>query len=152
MCERTIERWSPGERHLALLDLDLLPLAWEHKITVVDPPDVLAAGIDELEFQIVCRRIATHVKRELVVGRKVDSQGTTYAGIAGDARDIEIEAQGLPGATFDRSECRSDAIRGTGLPLRLIREPIVQAWQLRAERRYPYHHGKTQGIDQKRQP
>jgi hypothetical protein len=59
---------------------------------VVDPPDVLAACIDELEFQIVYRRIAAHVKRELVVGRKVDRQRATYAGIAGDAREVEIEA------------------------------------------------------------
>src|SRR5262249_3060951 len=67
--ERTIRRWSPGEHNLAFLDLDLLPFAWERKVTVVDPPDILAACIDELEFQVVHRRVATHVKRELVVGR-----------------------------------------------------------------------------------
>src|SRR5262249_41593797 len=115
---------------------------------VVDPPDILAACIDELEFQVVHRRVATHVKRELVVGRKVDRQRATYASITGNARKIEIEAQSLPRRTFDCSKRRPHAVRSTGLPLCMLLEPIVQGWQLRAEGRYPHRHSKTQGIDQ----
>src|SRR5262245_5182245 len=100
VCEGPIQRWSPGERNLTFLDLDLLPLAWERKVTVAGPPDVLTARVDELEFQIVHRRLATYVKRELVVGRKVDRQRPMYAGIAGVAGKVEIEAQGLPREPF----------------------------------------------------
>ena len=73
-----------------------------------------------------------------------------YAGIASNIHEVEIEAQGLPRESFDCSECHRDAVRGIDLPLRTVFEPIVQGWQLRAERRYPHRHDKTQDIDQER--
>jgi hypothetical protein len=73
-----------------------------------------------------------------------------YAGIARNIHEVEIEAQGLPRKSFDRSEYHPDAVRSPDLSLRTVFEPIVQGWQLRAERRYPHRHGKTQDIDQER--
>src|SRR6266498_1087451 len=114
--ESAIVCGSPGELDLSFLDLDPLPLTWDCKITVVDPPDILAACIDELEFQVVRRCVAAYVERELVIGWKVDRQGTTRDSIARDARKVEIEAQRLPFETCDCVDRRPDAIRGVSLP------------------------------------
>jgi hypothetical protein len=95
---------------VSFLNLDPLPLARKRKVTAVDPPDVVTTGVDEFEFQVVRRCIAAYVKRELVVGRKVEGQCTACAGISGDAREVEVETEGLPLKALDRSERRPDAV------------------------------------------
>src|SRR5262245_32759375 len=128
--ERAIGRRSPGELDLSPLDLDRLPLVWEFKVTAVDPPHVLAARIDELEFKVVHRRLTADVKGELVIGRQVDRQRTADTGIAGDPFEVEVEAHGLPLKALDGVERRQHAVRGADLPQRQVLESVEYTWRL----------------------
>src|SRR6185295_9289686 len=103
---------TPGELDLALLVAHLPPLVRELEILAIDPPDVLAAGIDQFEFQVVHRRLAADAEGDLPVGGQLDGEGLARHGIAGAAVEIEVEAEGA----FVRGEIERDAVRGSGGP------------------------------------
>src|SRR5262249_60888946 len=60
-------RSSPGERDPRLADRDLLPLGRERVVALHPPPDVLTGRVDELELEVVARRLAAELEREGVV-------------------------------------------------------------------------------------
>ena len=53
---------SPREVDLALLDPDLLPFARKLEVGPAEPPDVVAARVDELDLELVGRRVAPNVE------------------------------------------------------------------------------------------
>ena len=98
MPERTIGGWPPGKRELTLLDADLLPFMWESEFRLVEPPDVFAARIDQLELQGVHRCVAAYAETQFVVVRQIQYQRAMSGRVAVDCvalgiGKIEIQAQ-----------------------------------------------------------
>jgi len=58
------------------------------------PPDVVAAGIKELELEVVVRGLAADPEGELEILGQGDGQVLLHAAVAAAGDKIEIEAQG----------------------------------------------------------
>ena len=80
---------------MPFFDADLLPLARKFKVGAVVPPHIVATAIDQFEFEIVDRRVCTHIKRNFVIFVKDQRQFAADIGIARCAIEIEIEAHRL---------------------------------------------------------
>ncbi len=89
---------APGLVDLPLLEADRAPLLGKVVARPVDPPHVVAAGVDQLELQVVARRIAAQLERELVVVRILDRDRAADPGIAGDAVEVVVQADRLGAA------------------------------------------------------
>ena len=93
MLECAIGRRTPGEFDLSLANPDLSPLARKREIRAIEPPDVVASRVGQLELEIVDRRVGAHVKRDLVIGGQVERQRAVSNRVARGAGEIEIELQ-----------------------------------------------------------
>src|SRR5690606_26182709 len=96
----------------------------------VHPPDVVASGVDQLELQVVVRRIATQLERVAVVARVLDHQVALDAGMAGNSVEIVVQAQRAALLARDRAQAAADLVGGHHAPLRGILETVEQARRL----------------------
>ncbi len=94
----------PGEAELPLLDGDALPIAGPGEVAPHHPPDVVAGGVQQLEFQVVRRRRAPDPEGDLVVGGQVQVEAAPRDGPAG--MPLEIELEPCPRAAPRRRACR----------------------------------------------
>ena len=92
MAQRAFRAGSPREFDVAFFDPDELPLAWKLEIGPVEPPDVLAARVQQLHLEIVGRRIGAQVERDLVAGRQVERQRAPRQRVPGGPGQVEVEA------------------------------------------------------------
>src|SRR5262249_2564670 len=95
LAQRSVLRRAPRKRNLTFLDGDPLPFAWNLEILALEPPDIVAAGVGELDLEVVRRSIPAQIKRNLVVVGKLQRQVATDEGVARGLGEIEIEAQRL---------------------------------------------------------
>ena len=65
------------------------------KSRTIEPPHVVAAGIDELDLEIVYGRVRAQIERDLVVLRQIERQLAARERVARDVPEIEVEAQRL---------------------------------------------------------
>ena len=85
------------------------PSARELKLPVVDPPHVVAAGVNQFELERVYRRVGADIKRDLVVRRQVDRQRAGCKRVAGGTGKIEVQAQRSALPAFRRMDRRLHA-------------------------------------------
>ena len=128
---------SPGELDLALLGPHLAPVARNLEALPIDPPDVLSAGIDQLELQIVDRRLAADAERDLPVRRQVEVQGPVGHGVARAAVEVEVELE----RTLVLGQRETDAVRRGRRPVG-DRGEIVERARLGPERRAEKEDGE----------
>ncbi|MNV16690.1 hypothetical protein D3C71_1074590 [compost metagenome] len=123
--ERCFLARAPGLVDLAGAVLHRAPRLGEGVAGPVDPPHVVAAGIDQLELQVVGRRIAAQLQAELVIGRVLDAQLAADADIAGDVVEIVVQAQRAPTTTADHAAQRTaDLVGDHQLPGRHVVEAV----------------------------
>ena len=99
---------TPGERDLSLLDPDATPLAGEHEVRTLKPPDIVSAGVRELDLEVVYRRIRPQHERNLVVLRQIERQLTMHECVASGFSEIKVQAQGA--ATLSQSVDAAEAL------------------------------------------
>gem|GEM_PF-5075644 len=110
-------RRAPGLVDLPAAVFHRRPGLVEAVAGAVDPPDVVAAGIDQLELQVVARGITAQLEPEPVIGRVLDVQRTADAHIAGDFVEVVIQAQRAAAAgAADRPQRTADLVGQHQLP------------------------------------
>ena len=95
---RAVPQHRVGARPPRLADVPAFvvhrrPLAGECVFRAIDPPDIVAAGVDQLELQIVGRRFAAQPEIEAIVVRIGNGDIALHADIAGDAVEVVIHAE-----------------------------------------------------------
>ncbi len=113
--DRVLAR-PPGLVDVALAVAHPGPVLGKAVAAAVDPPHVVAAGVDQLELQVVGRRVATQAEAHLVVVRPGDIQPATDAGVAGDLVEIVVQAQRAAAIAVHRPQRTADLRRGDQLP------------------------------------
>src|SRR5438045_6631203 len=93
MLQRPVLRRTPREIDLPFLDRYALPFARKFEVGAIEPPDVFAVLIGELDLKVVDRRIGAQIKADFVIRRQVERQRTRSERVAGGSREIEVEAQ-----------------------------------------------------------
>ncbi len=106
----------PGLFDVALAVAHPGPVLREAVTAAVDPPHVVAAGVDQLELQVVGRRIAAQAETHLVVVRPGDIQPAADAGIAGHLVEVVVQAQRAAAVAGHRPQRAADLRRGDQLP------------------------------------
>src|SRR5262249_23973878 len=86
---------APGERDLALAHALGGPFARILVVHPVAPPHVLAGVVDELQFQVLRRRLATELEFESVILGQVQVELPVQHGIATAAVEVEVHPQGV---------------------------------------------------------
>ena len=94
MVQRAILGRPPCEFDLSLFDRHQLPLTREFEIGTIEPPHVIAAGVDELELKVIHGRIGAHIERDFVVRRQVEWQSTAGDCITGGSAEVEVQSEG----------------------------------------------------------
>ena len=140
----------PGLVDVARLVAHRRPCGRKVVLRPVDPPHVVAAGVDELELQVVARRIAAQLEGELVVRGIFEHEVALDAGMARHAIEVVVQAQALPFDSRDRPQRAADLVGGHHPPRGGIIEPIQHAHRLRrlgngADRRQQYQPGRQAG-------
>ena len=116
MPQHAVRSGPPGEVDLALLDFHQPPLARKLEVGPMEPPDIIAARVDELELELVHGRVGAQVERDFVVRRQIDRQDASRGRVPGRAAEIEVQPQRgarRPGGGMHR---RAHAIGHRGLP------------------------------------
>ncbi len=89
---------SPGEGDLPLAGGDLRPLPRVREVAAVQPPDVVAARIDQLQLEIVDWSVSPHRKGEFVVRRQVEVDLAPGDGVPRVMLEVEVEPHRGAGA------------------------------------------------------
>ncbi len=126
--QRPILRRSPREFDVALLDRDQFPLVRKREVGTAIPPDVVAACVDQLDLQIVDRRVRTQPERDRIVVRQVDRQGAPRERVTCRAAQVEVEPQCGPLRIDDVMHARRHAVGCTGLPRGNVVEAVEVAY------------------------
>jgi hypothetical protein len=92
LAQPVVRRGPPGELELPLLDAHALPLVREREVAALEPPDVVAARVEQLELKIVDARVTADFERKLVIVGKPDRQRAARDGVARGAREVELQA------------------------------------------------------------
>ncbi len=133
-CHLLLGRGTPRLVDLAAAVLDRRPRLGEAVAGPVDPPDVVAAGIDQLELQVVARRFATQLESEAVIDRVFDVQRAADADVAGDIVEVIVQAQrAATTGTTDRAQRTADLVGQHQRPGRDVVE-VVQHLRCRQRR------------------
>ena len=71
MLQFAAAEWSPRIRDLPLLRFERRPFARKNEVAAIEPPDVVAARIEQLQLEIFRRRVTANAEDELIVRRQV---------------------------------------------------------------------------------
>ncbi len=107
---------TPRELDVTLLDRHLSPVARKLEVAAVQPPDVLAALVDELELEVVHRRVGAKPERELPVLGHLERNRPPRGGPTGAALEVEVHSERPatePGVGRERER---DSVRRRRLP------------------------------------
>ena len=118
---------SPREVDVALLDPDLFPFTRKLEVGSAEPPDVLTAGVDELDLKVIGRRVAPDGEDDLVVGRQVQRQGPSGQRVARSAGEVEVQTQGPADHSFSRMDRGAHAVRRSRGPRPDVLELVQDA-------------------------
>ena len=113
----------PGEGDLPLAEGDRLPRVRPGHVPLHVPPDVLAAAVDQLEFQVVDRRLAPQPESEGVVLRQGEIHFAADDGVA-TAGEGEVQAQGAALGPEFASHVEPDPVGRMGRPGQVILEVV----------------------------
>ena len=112
--ELAIRRGPPGEIDMPALEAHLGQRVGQGQRGAVDPPDVVAAGVHELDLHIVAAALPLEWHRQREVGRPVRRQLPAHDGIAGDTGKVVVQAQAV--ITSIAAQAGLDLVGGAGLP------------------------------------
>ncbi|MCI0690422.1 hypothetical protein L0337_00275 [candidate division KSB1 bacterium] len=101
---------------MAFFDRNFCPFTRKLKVALIQPPDIVAADIDQLKFKVVGRRLAAQIKRELKIFRQRHRQLFLNAAIARAGHEVEIDFDALARAPFGESNVDAHAVRGNRFP------------------------------------
>ena len=149
MRQHAILRRAPGKIDLAFFDRHPLPFARKLEIRPVEPPDVFAAPVDQLDLKMVARRIGAQVERDFVIRGQVEWQCACGERVARGSRKIEIESQRRAVDTGCRANRRANTVGRSGLPWRKVRE-IVEHSHSRDRRLRPKRNARCDRDEQQR--
>src|SRR5690606_35542605 len=114
--QRAARGRPPALVDMALADVHLLPLAREVIARAADPPHVVAAGIHQLERQVIGGRFGTQPEPEAVVSRVVELQVALDAGITGHAVEVVVQAQRPALRALDPADAAADLVGRNNAP------------------------------------
>ncbi len=106
---------APGEGDLPLANAYPLPVARPLDVALDVPPHVLAAGVDQLEFEGVRRKLTAHPEGELVILREREIQLAPGDRIAATAH-VHVETHGLSRDPAILVQFQPHAFSGNGAP------------------------------------
>ncbi len=127
LAQRPILRGSPCKLDVALLDRDQLPFMRKRDVGTAVPPDVVAACVDQLDLQIVDRRIRAQPERDCIVVRQVDRQRAPREGVTRRTTQVEVEPQCGAFRVDDVLHARRHAVGCAGLPRGDVIEAVEAA-------------------------
>ena len=114
--QRLVFGRPPGHRHMPLAQLHGLPVSGWFEHRRAHPPHVVAAGIHQLELQVVGRAFATQAVFECVVRRVRQRDALLQADVARDAMEVVVQAQRLAGIALDQPQAARDLVGRHHLP------------------------------------
>jgi hypothetical protein len=88
----------------------------------VHPPDVIAAGVDQLELEIIIGRFATQAKIEAIILGIIQFHIALQADITGDAVEVVVETERRAVRIRNRTNLAADLGRCDDAPNRWILE------------------------------
>ncbi len=109
-------RRSPGERQMALLHRLGLPVVREADVAPVQPPDVGAGRVDQLELEVVHRRVGAQPVVEPVVRRQVEADVAMDDRVAATLHEREVDPQRLADRAGVARQLHRDAVGRHRLP------------------------------------
>ncbi len=118
---------APCKIDLPLLQLGRGPRRGQRQIGLVAPPDVVAAGVGQLEFQVVGRPAAAQLHAELVIRGIADRQGAACDRIAGHAIEVVVQAECLAAGAIHLPQRGNDVVGGRGPPRSDVIEAVEHA-------------------------
>lgn len=101
---------------MPLFDGDFGPLAGKLEIALIDPPDVLAAFVQQFELEIIHRRLGSEVEGEFIIGRQWHGELLADATVASARDEIKINFQTLARIAFGNGGFDFHAVGGEGEP------------------------------------
>ena len=106
-----------------LADRHLLPLGGEREVALDPPPDVLAGRVDQLELEVVARRLAAQLEGEGVVLRQRQVDVLAHDDEAA-VREVEVDAHRHAGLAGVRDDLDGRALRRRRRPAAQLLEVV----------------------------
>ncbi len=144
LAQAAVNRRTPGELDMAAADRQVAEPWRQHMVRPVHPPDVVAAGIDQLELEVVGGAGSLDARDEIEALGPGHRQRTTHHRVAGDAGKVRVQAQA---AVAVGAQARTHLVGRGGRPGRHVAE-IVE--QLLPQRRGLSRCGGDMGRDKQR--
>src|SRR5690606_8494072 len=117
---------SPGPGDVACLVAHRGPARRGFDAGAVDPPHVVAAGVHQLELQVVGRRLAAEQQVEAVVAGQLQRQRAPQPGMAGHALEVVVQAERAAGSALHRPEAGLDLVGGHHGPRARVVEAVEE--------------------------
>ena len=130
LAQRSVGPRSPGEFNVPALDLQVGQRGWPAGVRPVHPPDVVVAGIDQLELKVVDRARPFDARQQIEALGPDHGQGPPHHGVTGDAGEVDVQAQA---AVAVAPQAGTHLVGGRGLPRRGVAKVV--------EHRHPQRRG-----------